>query len=367
MTSNNNNTNAVKTIYLIRHGVAAHNRSGVNYLDPKFTDSPLIERGRVQARLVGKRLCQMGLIIDGDGDNGDDGYDNDVTMKDQSSNSHQHTTSNNESSSVASDGGGGPIDLVICSPLARCMETAALIFPSYFANNNNDNAAAAAAAERSDESVDQQRRCRNSNYRNNDIMIPKTATTKEAGHHHTNNFNYKVICHGDVREAYGIHYSDKHGPISILKTRYPNVYYHQSSLSVDNDAQWQSNVRESRKDVEQRVRRFFHWLVLYLDQQQRTTSADTNNSIAIVTHGVWMECALLMYCPEVLNFGTMRVHNCDVYVARLVGVTTTTTTTLLGGEDETAEAADSLSLENNQSGNTLMVRLQDAKKLISIV
>ena len=62
-----------------------------------------------------------------------------------------------------------------------------------------------------------------------------------------------------------------------------------------------------------------------------------------------------MYCPEVLNFGTMRVHNCDVYVARLVGVTTTTTTTtLLGGEDETAEAADSLSLENNQSGNTLI-------------
>jgi len=359
MTPNNNNTNVVKTIYLIRHGVAAHNRSGVNYLDPKFTDSPLVERGRVQARLVGKRLCQMGLIIDGDGDNGDDGYDDDVTMKDQSSNSHQHTTSNNESR-VASNGGGRPIDLVICSPLTRCMETAALIFPSYFANNNNDNAA---AAERSDESDEQQRRCRNSNNRNNDIIIPKTATTKEAGHHHTNNFNYKVICHGDVREAYGIHYSDKHGPISILKMRYSNVYYHQSSLSVDNDTQWQSNVRESRKDVEQRVRRFFHWLVLYLDQQQRTTSADTNNSIAIVTHGVWMECALLMYCPEVLNFGTKRVHNCDVYVARLVGVTTTT----LLGEDEASEAADSLLLENNQSGNQLMVRLQDAKKLISIV
>jgi hypothetical protein len=37
------------------------------------------------------------------------------------------------------------------------------------------------------------------------------------------------------------------------------------------------------------------------------------------------------------------------------------------GEDEASEAADSLSLENNQSGNKLMVRLQDAKKLISIV
>jgi hypothetical protein len=75
-----------------------------------------------------------------------------------------------------------------------------------------------------------------------------------------------------------------------------------------------------------------------------------------VTHGVWMECALLMYCPEVLNFGTVRVHNCDVYEAKLVVVSTT------------AVADSSLTLENNQSGDKMMmVRLQDAKKLISIV
>lgn len=39
--------------------------------------------------------------------------------------------------------------------------------------------------------------------------------------------------------------------------------------------------------------------------------------MAIVTHGVWMECALLHYCPEVLEFGKKRVYNCDVYYGKL--------------------------------------------------
>jgi broad specificity phosphatase PhoE len=309
----------------------------------------------------------MGLIINGDDYDDDDV--NDATMKDQSSNSQQLASSINDSSVASNDGGGGPIDLVICSPLTRCMETAKLIFPTYFANNN------AAVEQQSDDSDEhQQRRCHSTNNRySNLISTTTTSSTKEAGYHqHINNNNYKVICHGDVREAYGIRYSDRHGPISILKMHYPTnvIYYHQPSLSVnDEDTQWQSNVRESWDDVEERVRRFFHWLILYLDQQQqqqqRTTVADTTNSIAIVTHGVWMECALLMYCPEVINFGDVRVHNCDVYEAKLVAVST-----LLEEEGEANVVADSSStLENNQSGDKMMmmVRLQDAKKLISIV
>jgi hypothetical protein len=248
------------------------------------------------------------------------------------------------------------------------METAELIFPTYFANHNAAAASAAASAtaeQQSDDSDEhhQQQRCHDNNNNNSDMVSTTTmSSTKEAGyHHHNNNNNYKVICHGDVREAYGIHYSDRHGPISILKLRYPPnnvVYYHQPSLSVndDDDTQWQSNVRESRKDVETRVRRFFHWLILYLDQeqqqqqQQQTTVADTTNSIAIVTHGVWMECALLMYCPEVLNFGNIRVHNCDVYEAKLVAL-----------KDETNISSSSLDHQIDK------VILQDAKKLISIV
>jgi hypothetical protein len=41
--------------------------------------------------------------------------------------------------------------------------------------------------------------------------------------------------------------------------------------------------------------------------------------VAIVTHGVWMECALLNYCPEALEFGKERVFNCDVYSGKLMG------------------------------------------------
>lgn len=30
-----------------------------------------------------------------------------------------------------------------------------------------------------------------------------------------------------------------------------------------------------------------------------------------------MECALLHYCPEVLEFGKKRVYNCEVYCGKL--------------------------------------------------
>ena len=42
-----------------------------------------------------------------------------------------------------------------------------------------------------------------------------------------------------------------------------------------------------------------------------------HESVAVVTHGVWMECALLEYCPEALEHGRRRVYNCDVYRGKL--------------------------------------------------
>ena len=59
-----------------------------------------------------------------------------------------------------------------------------------------------------------------------------------------------------------------------------------------------------------------------------------------------MECALLMYCPEVFDFGMKWVNNCDVYVAKLV--------TLVSEE---ADSSSSSSLENQND----KVVLQDAK------
>lgn len=55
-----------------------------------------------------------------------------------------------------------------------------------------------------------------------------------------------------------------------------------------------------------RVHAFFNWA---MHQPQ--------NYIAVVSHGVWIECALIEFCPEVLNYGNKRIHNCDVYCGTL--------------------------------------------------
>ena len=95
-------------------------------------------------------------------------------------------------------------------------------------------------------------------------------------------------------------------PLSQLKSKFPTVTYHPSLTEHDND--WQPNTRETRQDVSRRIHTFFRWLL----QQP-------HNNIAIVTHGVWAECALLNYCPKVLQHGEKRVYNCDVYQGILAG------------------------------------------------
>ena len=92
-------------------------------------------------------------------------------------------------------------------------------------------------------------------------------------------------------------------PLTRLKTKFPTVQFH--PCITENDTDWQPHTRETWKDVSKRVHNFFMWLL----QQP-------HNNIAVVTHGVWMECALLNYCPEVLQCGK-RVHNCDVYSGKV--------------------------------------------------
>ena len=116
-----------------------------------------------------------------------------------------------------------------------------------------------------------------------------------------------MYCHGDIREAYGMHYTDRRSPLSQIKANFPHVMYHQQSLSTEEDVDWQPHSRESRDDVIRRIDNFLSWLI----QQPQ-------ESIAVVSHGVWIECALMKYCPHVLEFGKKRVHNCDVYYANLI-------------------------------------------------
>ena len=95
-------------------------------------------------------------------------------------------------------------------------------------------------------------------------------------------------------------------PLSQLKSTFPAVTYHPSL--TEHDTEWRADSRETGRDVSQRVHNFFAWLI----QQP-------HNNIAVVTHGVWLECALLKYWPEVLDHGKKRVYNCDVYCGKLMG------------------------------------------------
>ena len=180
-----------KTITLIRHGVALHNicdENGAkpNLHDPKFTDSPLTRRGELQAQQLGERLRRKGLVhryrddtADGGG-NGEDStagaggrlssdavaLDGDGMDVDEACNNNNNNT---EDSST--------IELVICSPLTRCLQTASLIFPSYFMISRPSS----------------------DTYRTIDARIGTYVL----------DINCSVFCHADVREAYGKNYSDK--------------------------------------------------------------------------------------------------------------------------------------------------------------
>ncbi|KAL3798305.1 hypothetical protein ACHAW5_010642 [Stephanodiscus triporus] len=261
----------VKTITLIRHGVAYHNvrdaQTGEtpNYLDPKLTDPPLVRQGEIQARALGDQLKRMGMIGHRGG-----------SMDDICSLSAAGGGALNADVVDGDDGGQDKIQLVVSSPLTRCLQTASLIFPTYFASSHPSPAVTCGAlAMEGDNEV------------------------------HVLDRNVVCCCHGDLREAYGIHYPDKRGPLSRLKSSFPTVHYHPSL--TENDDDWRPDNRETRGDVSRRIKNFFVWLM-----------KQPHSNVAIVTHGVWMECALMNYCPEALEFGTKRVFNCDVYSGKLI-------------------------------------------------
>ncbi|KAL7473583.1 hypothetical protein ACHAXS_014135 [Conticribra weissflogii] len=256
-------TTITKTIYLIRHGVAAHNvhdpvtGERPDYHNPALTDPPLIHQGERQASVLGENLKRMGI--------------NDASR------SMENMSVERAESAMDSDGderqGNLPIELIVTSPLTRCLQTASHIFPSYFQAHSSDE---------------------------NNIMLD------ESSQHYVLNKDCKICCHGDIREAYGMHYPDKRSPLSKVKSKYPTIAYHPAITEHDTD--WQPHTRETRHDVTERARKFFHWLL-----------HQPHDNIAVVSHGVWIECALREYCPEVLDFGNKRVYNCEVYCGNLVG------------------------------------------------
>ncbi len=156
-----------RTITLIRHGVALHNncdeKTGAkpNLHDPKYTDSPLTRRSELQAIQLGERLRQLGLVQSYSEDTANGGVTSEVVSD------GCRLSSDAEDSST--------IELVICSPLTRCLQTASHIFPSYFRSNH---------------------------------LSPDTSESK-IGAYYLLDRKCTVCCHEDVREAHGKNYSDK--------------------------------------------------------------------------------------------------------------------------------------------------------------
>lgn len=142
-----------KTIYLIRHGVAEHNvpdpQTGErpNLFDPNNIDPPLIRQGEVQASDLGEQLRKRGLVATN--------ADNEMDVE-GANNAHNKT-----------------IELVVSSPLTRCLQTASHIFPSYYFKSDEISLKTSSSSP---------------------FLLNKSCTT---------------CCHGDVREAYGMHYPDK--------------------------------------------------------------------------------------------------------------------------------------------------------------
>lgn len=155
---------ASKTIHLIRHGVARHNvpdaQTGerANLLDPKLTDPSLIRQGELQARVLGEQFRRRGQVVHNNSVN-----DAVVRCPAALNDFCNRSTAQQQQQ---------PIELVVCSPLTRCLQTASLIFPSHFEQT-------------------------------------ASAVTGNSTDMHILNRSCRVCCHGDVREAYGMHYPDK--------------------------------------------------------------------------------------------------------------------------------------------------------------
>ena len=166
----------MKTIYLIRHGVARHNVPDAttgeqpDLFDPRYTDPSLIRQGELQASALGEQLKRRGA----------NNFCFDFLSRDNGGRDQNSPR---------------PIDLVITSPLTRCLETASLVFPSHFENGEVHGALKQAHV--STVSTAEAMVLDNASKSNSesDVFILDESC--------------KVCVHGDVREAYGMHYPDK--------------------------------------------------------------------------------------------------------------------------------------------------------------
>ena len=74
----------------------------------------------------------------------------------------------------------------------------------------------------------------------------------------------------------------------------------------EQDTLWKGDMRETFHDVQKRVDSILQWI-----------SERNESSVLVASHGVWIECCLLRYCPSILEMGRKRVYNCDIFQIKM--------------------------------------------------
>mmetsp|Transcript_18115 Transcript_18115/g.41567 ORF Transcript_18115/g.41567 Transcript_18115/m.41567 type:complete len:235 (-) Transcript_18115:210-914(-) len=208
----------IQKVVFVRHGVARHNLPDSvtgerpNLEDPGLFDPPLVYEGKQQALYAGHRLQEWWRAT-------------------------RH---------------GETVELVVTSPLTRCIQTSTLLF------------------------------------------FPGDRYTLEQLNEPS------FFCTDLCREAFGMHYPDKRRHRSLLMIHWPRL--EMDPMMTEMDEAWKIDTRETLDDV---GRRIFLFLKLIVGRPE--------TNLVVVTHGVWLEQCFRLVCPQVLEHGRKRVYNCDMF------------------------------------------------------
>ena len=192
------------------------------------------------------------------------------------------------------------IGLLLVSPLFRCLQTSEAIVNAFHSVGNKNF----------DTNI-------NDDSNNHPLLNNNTPTVP-------------VVIDEELREVYGIHFSDQRGTLSEVRRAFP--YVHIPSNLSECDTLWKPNQRETVSALQTRIQHFVEFVLpQYWKEYYKTINANNNTNddsrsrtpvIVCVTHGVWMECCMQMYSPNTLQFfpdeysgaiRRMRVYNANVF------------------------------------------------------
>jgi broad specificity phosphatase PhoE len=210
-------------VYLIRHGVSRHNHHNIALTSPSLWDASLDTVGLHQAVAIGARYRHcIGEMY----------ANKDRSMK--------------------------PLELIVSSPLTRCLETAHLAFSM--------GCPLPPPPIDKKEYADLKKLARSEGKSTVKIPAPQNHPAAPP----------KFVCNDDLREAHGVFFPDRRREVSKLEPAFPNVEF--VGFKSDEDDLWDAEQRESLSEVNRRISSFFEWL-----------AKRPEKNIAVITHGVWME------------------------------------------------------------------------------